>query len=323
MNHATPYRSTPGMSAAWLPSCWCWASSMQAEMNAPGQLPDDHLILDQVTQQLATTFQLLSGDPDEAAERALAEIGVDTRTEAALLGEIAAAGPLAHPDRFEQSHRLVMRALEVLDRDGWKHPVLRRLGPLSGAASGAVQFVARTIVRGHVSNVVHSLSRLYARRESQSQTNSPERRMLARARIQADRLALGYKGGSLPLADRADRRRSGAGAGFDRAPVRRGQGPGTGAGGASGRDPGDRVRRAGVGAAAGRRSRPPPHQGDARPVAGGAVRDDRPLRQPAPGRQRGDRVGRDRTDGAGLVRRADRDRDHRGVPVAAGSPLNR
>ena len=168
-------------------------------MDAPGQLPDDHLILDEVTQQLATTFQLLSGDPDEAAERALAEIGVDTRTEAALLGEIAAAGPLAHPDRFEQSHRLVMRALEVLDRDGWKHPVLRRLGPFSGAAAEAVQFVARTIVRGHVSNVVHVLSRLYARRESQSQTASPERRMLARARIQADRLTLGYKGGSLPL----------------------------------------------------------------------------------------------------------------------------
>ena len=168
-------------------------------MDAPGQLPDDHLILDEVTQQLATTFQLLSGDPDEAAERALAEIGVDTRTEAALLGEIAAAGPLAHPDRFEQSHRLVMRALEVLDRDGWKHPVLRRLGPFSEAAAGAVQFVARTIVRGHVSNVVHALSRLYARRESQSQTASAERRMLARARIQADRLTLGYKGGSLPL----------------------------------------------------------------------------------------------------------------------------
>jgi hypothetical protein len=168
-------------------------------MDAPGQLPDDHLILDEVTQQLATTFQLLSGDPDEAAERALAEIGVDTRTEAALLAEIAAAGPLAHPDRFEQSHRLVMRALEVLDRDGWRHPVLRRLGPFSGAAAGAVQFVARTIVRGHVSNVVHTLSRLYARRESQSQTASAERRMLARARIQADRLTLGYKGGSLPL----------------------------------------------------------------------------------------------------------------------------
>src|SRR3954449_1703945 len=146
-------------------------------MDAPGQLPDDHLILDEVTQQLATTFQLLSGDPDEAAERALAEIGVDTRTEAALLGEIAAPGPLAHPDRFEQSHRLAMRALEVLDRDGWKHPKLRRLGPLSGAAEYSIQFVARTIVRGYVADIVRALARLYARRESQSIPGSSERHM--------------------------------------------------------------------------------------------------------------------------------------------------
>jgi len=34
-------------------------------MDTPGQLPDDHLILDEVTQQLATTFQLLSGDPEK------------------------------------------------------------------------------------------------------------------------------------------------------------------------------------------------------------------------------------------------------------------
>jgi hypothetical protein len=168
-------------------------------MDAPKPPQEDHLILDEVTDQLATTFQLLSGDPDEAAERAFAAIGIDTRAEALLLGEIAAPGPLAHPDRFEQSHRLVMRALEVLDRDGWKHPRLRALGPLSGAAHTAVQFVAKAIVRGHVSNVVHSLSRLYARRESQAQTLSDERRMLARARIQTDRLSLGFKGGSLPL----------------------------------------------------------------------------------------------------------------------------
>ena len=168
-------------------------------METPERPPEDHLILDEVTDQLATTFQLLSGDPDEAAERAFAAIGVDTRAEALLLGEIAASGPLAHPDRFEQSHRLVMRVLEVLDRDGWKHPRLRSLGPLSGVARAAVQFVAKAIVRGHVSNVMHTLSRLYARRESQAATLSNERRMLARARIQTDRLSLGYKGGSLPL----------------------------------------------------------------------------------------------------------------------------
>jgi hypothetical protein len=159
----------------------------------------DHLILDEVTDQLATTFRLLTGDPDDAAERAFAEIGVDNRAEAALLSEIAASGPLAHADRFEQSHRLAMRALEVLDREGWKHPKVRRLGPLSGAAEYAIQFVARTIIRGYVADSVRALARLYARRESQSVVGSSERRMLARARIQADRLVLGYHGGRFPL----------------------------------------------------------------------------------------------------------------------------
>jgi hypothetical protein len=92
-----------------------------------------------------------------------------------------------------------MRALEVLDREGWKHPKVRRLGPLSGAAEYAVQFVARTIIRGYVANSVRTLARLYARRESQSVVGSSERHMLARARIQADRLVLGYHGGRFPL----------------------------------------------------------------------------------------------------------------------------
>jgi hypothetical protein len=168
----------------------------QPKRGRPGE---DRLILDEVTDQLATTLQLLSGDPDQAAARAFAEIGVDTHTEAALLSQIAAPGPLEHRDRFEQSHRLAMRVLEVADRDGWRHPKLRPLGPLSGPATAAVEFVARTIVRGYVAEVVQSLSRLYARRESQAPTSSPERRMLARARIQTDRLTLGFRGGSLPL----------------------------------------------------------------------------------------------------------------------------
>jgi hypothetical protein len=174
---------------------------MSEQKRPPGQRGerDEHLILDEVTDQLATTFRLLSGDPNEAAERAFADIGVNTRAEAALLGEIAAPGPLAHPDRFEQSHRLAMRALEVADRGAWKHPRLLRLGPLSGAAESGVELVARTIVQGHVADVVRALSRLYARREAQSQPASPERRMLVRARIQADRLALGYQGGGFPL----------------------------------------------------------------------------------------------------------------------------
>jgi hypothetical protein len=160
---------------------------------------DDNLILDEVTDQLATTFRLLSGDPDQAAERAFAEIGVDNRAEAALLSEIAAAGPLAHGDRFEQSHRLAMRALEVLDRDGHRHPRLPRLWVLGAVAEPAVEYVARYVVQSHVANVVRGLNRLYARRESQTEPRSAERQMLARARAQTDRLSLGFRGAVSPL----------------------------------------------------------------------------------------------------------------------------
>jgi hypothetical protein len=269
--------------------------------------PDQHLILDEVTDQLATTFRLLTGDPDQAAERAFADIGVNTRAEAALLGEIAAPGPLAHPDRFEQSHRLAMRALEVVDRAAWKHPRLPRLGPLSGAAESAVELVARTIVQGHVADVVRALSRLYARREAQSQPNSPEPAD-AGARPHTDRPAgARLPGRRLPAADGADRRRRGAGAGVGLTSVRRAPERQHGLGGGRRGGAGGAVRGAGLGAAAGRRARPPAHPHRAQPVAGGALPDDRPLRAPARGRQLHHRRGSAGADRDRLVRGADRD----------------
>ena len=155
---------------------------------------EGNLILDELTDQLDRTFRLLRGDPDMAAESAFAEVGVNTRAEAQLLSELAAAGPLAHPDRFEDANRLVMRALEVVDRDGWKHPKLRALGPLQGLAETLVEYIARAIVKRHVSDVAEQLAKLYARRESQAVPGSPERVMIARARIRIERLVQGFKG---------------------------------------------------------------------------------------------------------------------------------
>ena len=173
---------------------------MSEQKRPPGQRGerDDHLILDEVTDQLATTFRLLSGDPDEAAERAFADIGVNTRAEAALLGEIAAPGRCA--PATASSRATGWRC------ERWRCPTATA-GSIRSCAAGAavrrrrigVELVARTIVQGHVADVVRALSRLYARREAQSQPASPERRMLVRARIQADRLALGYQGGGFPL----------------------------------------------------------------------------------------------------------------------------
>ena len=167
------------------------------EEQRPGRA--DNLILDELTEQLDRTFRLLRGDTDQAADLAFAEVRVDTRTEARLLSELAERAPLAHPDRFADAHRLVMRALEVLDRDGWRRPRLPRLGPLHAPTEWAVEFVAQYVVRSYVSDAMRNLARLYARRESQAAPETTERRVLARARIQADRLALGYRGGASGL----------------------------------------------------------------------------------------------------------------------------
>ena len=164
-----------------------------------GQGGSDNRILDELTDQLDRTFKLLRGDMDEAADLAFAQVKVDSVAEARLLKELAERAPLEHPDRFTDAHRLAMHALEVLDRDGWRHPRLPRLGPLRAPTERAVEFVAKYVVRSYVSDAIHQLARLYARRESQSEPESGERRALARARIQADRLALGFRGGASGL----------------------------------------------------------------------------------------------------------------------------
>ena len=167
------------------------------EDQRPGRA--DRLILDELTDQLDRTFRLLRGDADQAADLAFAQVRVDTAAEARLLSELAERAALAHPDRFTDAHRLVMHALEVLDRDGWRRPRLPRLGPLHAPAEWAVEFVAQYIVRSYVADAVRNLARLYARRESQAAPESNERRVLARARIQADRLTLGFRGGASGL----------------------------------------------------------------------------------------------------------------------------
>ena len=167
------------------------------EDQRPGRA--DRLILDELTDQLDRTFRLLRGDADQAADLAFAQVRVDTAAEARLLSELAERAALAHPDRFTDAHRLVMHALEVLDRDGWRRPRLPRLGPLHAPAEWAVEFVAQYVVRSYVADAVRNLARLYARRESQAAPDSNERRVLARARIQADRLTLGFRGGASGL----------------------------------------------------------------------------------------------------------------------------
>lgn len=155
-------------------------------------------LLDELTEQLERTRQLLTHSPEEAAEAALERFAGESEDEARIARDLATTGPLAVPGRFLEAHRLAVRALEVLDRDGARNVrVSRWFGPLRPLATLGAEFVATYIVKSYARDVAGTLRRLYARREAQSLPGSPERMALARARMESDRLAPGFSGGGI------------------------------------------------------------------------------------------------------------------------------
>ena len=120
----------------------------------------DVLFLDELTDQFDRTRALLTDSPEEVAARALARMGGDQVVEARIAAALAMRAPLAQPDRFPEAHRLVMRALEVLDREGARDPRVPRLGPLAPLVELAVEFVAGYIVGSFAGTVVARLRNL-------------------------------------------------------------------------------------------------------------------------------------------------------------------
>lgn len=114
------------------------------------------------------------------------------------MAQLAEAAPLADPDRFPEANRLVMRALEIHDRDGWRHVRVVRLGPLSGGLEYLAELVAKYVVRSYTSDVARRLFVLYGRREAQALEGSTERHVLQQAREEAERVSAGYRGASFP-----------------------------------------------------------------------------------------------------------------------------
>src|SRR5690349_23535765 len=91
-----------------------------------------------------------------------------------------------------------MRALEIHDRDGWRHVQVVRMGPATPVVEYLGELVARYVVRSYTQDVARHLYLLYARREAQATLGTPERNLLAQARAETERVAAGYGGGSFP-----------------------------------------------------------------------------------------------------------------------------
>lgn len=156
------------------------------------QVPE--LLLDQID-----SLRVLRADTDEEKGALLEQIGGKGVVEQEMVVQMAAVRPLQYPDRFEEAHRMTMRAVEVLDRNGQRPAVLPRLGPLRPVATWLVQLVTRWIVRNHLSRLLGRIGGLYERREANSAWSAPEHAMLRRARLDARRVQAGMSGKALGL----------------------------------------------------------------------------------------------------------------------------
>lgn len=157
--------------------------------NAPAQF------IDELTRQLDITRRLLTSSPDDVAERALAALPPDVALEARIASSLAAP-PLADPAAFPAAHRLTVRALELLDREGARGiPVPRRYWLARPLAGLLLTFIAGYITRSYARAIAERLAHLYARREAQCPPGTPARAELARARVEMSRLLPGFSGG--------------------------------------------------------------------------------------------------------------------------------
>ncbi|HJP40391.1 MAG TPA: hypothetical protein QGF35_01610 [Dehalococcoidia bacterium] len=135
--------------------------------------------------------------PDEAANRVFERLGGQDEVESRIALQLSRTEALAVLDRFEEAHRYSIRALEVLDREGFQSTSARGFGPLNGLIEPAVGFVAEYIVKSYAESVSRRMRSIYARREAQAVPRSPERVMLARSRMEMDRINPGFSGGGV------------------------------------------------------------------------------------------------------------------------------
>ena len=146
------------------------------------------LLLDELSDRL-DTLKLIRTDDEQRADAILEQFGAKGKVESEMLDQLSARAPLAYPDRFEEAHRTVMRALEVFDRNAARPPSNLGAGPFEPVASYVVQMLIRVIVRDYQKSVVTRIRELYARRWANSPKGSPEFGMLRLARVQLERLA--------------------------------------------------------------------------------------------------------------------------------------
>lgn len=156
-------------------------------------------VLDEILLDRIDALRVLRADTPEEKGQLLEEIGGPGQVEQDIVSELSKTLPLWRPDRFEEAHRLAMRSIEVLDRNGARAATMPHIGPLKPIASWMVGLITQWIVRGHQNTLITRIRKLYERREANAAWGTDEHHMLRRARINATQVEQGFKGSTLGL----------------------------------------------------------------------------------------------------------------------------
>jgi len=133
----------------------------------------------------------LLGEDDAAVSRFLDRLDVRGPREREMLAELSRTHTLADADGFLEAHGHAVEALESLGRHGYHGSnVGRTLGPARVVPRFLVELVARYVVVSFVRQAALDLRNLYWLREMQTAPGSKERRLLRRARIDAEGLVV-------------------------------------------------------------------------------------------------------------------------------------
>lgn len=139
-------------------------------------------------------LRVLRASTPEERGRLLEEIGGPGKVEQEIVSQLSKVRPLWQPRRFAEAHRMAMRSLEVLDRNGVRGaPMPKYLGPLKPVVGGVVQLVTRWIVRDYQNSLATNVRKLYERREANSEWGSEDHMLLRRARINAVQVEHGLR----------------------------------------------------------------------------------------------------------------------------------
>lgn len=165
-------------------------STTDDDTTAPAPPP---LLLDDLDTRLSDFYSLRKTNSNEA-DNVLDQLGANDEVDREIVLELAAPQPLWRPDRFMEAHTLMVRSLEVLDRNGTRNPPVPNVGPLKPVLAYLIEIAAKFIVRSHVRGIADNIDRLYARREANCTSRyDDQRRLLRRARLDMGRVMPGFK----------------------------------------------------------------------------------------------------------------------------------